>query len=52
MVVSRSFSSGIVRAAMIPGMAQAKELSSGMKAAPFSPTEAISRSIRKAARTM
>ena len=49
---SISRSSSIVRVAMMPGTAQAKLDSSGMKARPDSPTEAIMRSIRNAARTM
>ena len=51
-VVSRSRGSAMVRVAMMPGTAQAKLEISGMKARPFSPTRAISRSIRKAARVM
>ena len=50
MVVSRSRAAGMVRVAMMPGMAQAKLDSSGMKARPDSPTLPISRSSRKAAR--
>ena len=52
MVVSRSFSSSIVRVDMMPGTAHAKLDRSGMKARPDRPTAAISRSIRNAARTM
>ena len=37
-VASRSFRLSIVRVAIMPGMAQAKELSSGMKLLPCSPT--------------
>ena len=42
----------IVRVAMMPGMAQAKELSMGMKLFPCSPTLLMSRSIKNAARAM
>ena len=42
----------MVRVAMIPGTAQAKLDSKGMKARPDRPAWLISRSIRKAARTM
>jgi len=42
----------MARAAMIPGIAQAKLDSSGMKLLPDRPTPAIRRSIRKAARAM
>ena len=42
----------MVRVAMIPGTAQAKLDSNGMNARPDRPTPCISRSIRKAARTM
>jgi hypothetical protein len=42
----------IERVAMIPGIAQAKEESSGMKLRPERPTPAIIRSIRKAARAI
>ena len=52
MVTSRSFGLSMVRVAMMPGMAQAKELSIGMKLLPCSPTLLISRSIRNAARAM
>src|SRR3954449_9439237 len=41
MVARRSFGFSIVRVAMIPGMAQAKELSNGMNALPWSPTPRI-----------
>ena len=51
-VVSRSLGSSIVRVAMMPGIAQAKDDSRGMNARPDNPTPAISRSIMKAARTM
>ena len=50
MVASRSRGEGMVRVAMMPGMAQAKLDSSGMKARPDRPTLPISRSSRKAAR--
>jgi hypothetical protein len=40
----------MVRAAMIPGMAQAKLDKSGMNDLPLSPTPQRSRSMRKAAR--
>ena len=46
MVVRRSRQLGMVRAAMMPGMAQAKLDSSGMKARPDSPTPPIMRSSR------
>lgn len=52
MVVSRSRLLSITRAAMTPGMAQAKLLSNGMKARPCSPAPPMIRSIRKAARAM
>ena len=52
MVTSRSLGVSMVRAAMIPGMAQANELSIGMKLFPCSPTLLMRRSIRKAARAM
>ena len=52
MVVRRCFGSSIVRVAMIPGIAQAKDESNGMKAWPERPAFAITLSIRKAARTM
>jgi hypothetical protein len=52
MVVSRSFSSSIVRVAMIPGTAQAKLDSKGMKARPERPAPLISRSMINSARTM
>ena len=42
----------MVRVAMIPGTAQAKLDSKGMKARPDSPAWLISRSMRNAARTM
>jgi hypothetical protein len=42
----------MLRVAMMPGMAQAKLDSSGMKLRPDRPTPAIIRSIRKAARAM
>ena len=50
MVTMRSRGFWIVRAAMMPGMAQAKLDSSGMKARPDKPTPPIRRSSRKAAR--
>ena len=50
MVTSRARGSAMVRAAMMPGMAQAKLDSSGMNDRPDSPTLPISRSSRKAAR--
>ena len=49
-VARRSRVLGMVRAAMMPGIAQAKLDSSGMKARPDRPTRPISRSSRKAAR--
>ena len=49
-VASRSRRFGIVRVAMIPGIAQENDDSSGMKERPESPTPPISRSSRKAAR--
>ena len=52
MVVSRSRRFSITRAAMMPGMAQANDDSSGMNDLPLSPTRAISLSIRYAARAM
>ena len=42
----------IVRVAIMPGMAHAKELSMGIKLFPCNPTLLIRRSIRKAARAM
>jgi hypothetical protein len=42
----------MVRVAMMPGIAHAKLLRSGMNAFPCSPTPRISLSIRKAARDM
>ena len=42
----------MVRVAMMPGIAQAKLDSSGMKLRPDSPTYAISRSMMNAARAM
>ena len=50
MVARRSRLEGMVRVAMTPGIAQAKEDSSGMNARPDSPTRPISRSSMKAAR--
>ncbi len=52
MVASRSFGLSMVRVAMMPGIAQAKELRSGMKDFPCSPTFPMSRSMMKAARAM
>ena len=49
-VARRSFQLAIVRVAMIPGIAQAKLDSSGMKARPERPTLPIRRSSRNAAR--
>ncbi len=46
MVVSRSRQLGMVRAAMMPGIAQAKLDSSGMNARPDRPTPPIMRSSR------
>ena len=51
-VVKRSRSPSMVRAAIIPGIAQAKLESNGIKALPLSPTLAISVSIKKAARAI
>ena len=50
MVTSRSRGLAMVRAAMMPGMAQAKLDSSGMNDRPDSPTLPMMRSSRKAAR--
>ena len=52
MVVSRSRFWSITRVAMMPGMAQACDESSGMKARPCSPAPPMILSIRKAARAM
>ena len=52
MVTSRSLGLSMVRVAMMPGIAQANELSIGMKLLPCSPTLLISRSMRNAARAM
>ncbi len=52
MVASRSRRLSMTRAAMMPGMAQAKLDSSGMKARPCSPAPPMMRSIRNAARAM
>ena len=49
-VVRRSRGSWIERVAMMPGMAQAKLDSSGMKLRPVRPAARIGRSSRKAAR--
>ena len=49
-VARRSRRFGMVRAAMMPGIAQAKLDSSGMNARPERPTLPIRRSSRKAAR--
>jgi hypothetical protein len=43
MVTSRSFGLSMVRVAMMPGIAQAKELSSGMKLLPCNPDAAHQR---------
>src|SRR5260370_31124643 len=51
-VTSRSLGLSIVRVAMMPGIAQANELSIGIKLLPCSPTLLINLSIRKAARAM
>ena len=50
MVPSRSRGLAMVRAAMMPGIAQAKLESSGMNERPESPTPPMSRSSRNAAR--
>ena len=50
MILSRSLSS--VRAAMIPGIAQAKLLKSGTTEPPLSPTLLINRSMMKAVRAI
>ena len=50
MVAMRSLADGRVRVAMMPGMAQATELSRATKARPSSPAMPMTRSIRKAAR--
>ena len=50
MVTRRSRGFWMVRAAITPGMAQAKLDSSGMKARPDRPTPPIRRSSKKAAR--
>ena len=52
MVARRSRRSGITRVAMMPGTAQAKLESMGMKDWPESPTERIRRSTMKATRGM
>ncbi|MNN50429.1 hypothetical protein D3C81_1650150 [compost metagenome] len=52
MVVRRSRFASITRVAMMPGMAQAKLDSRGMKARPCSPAPPMILSIRKAARAM
>ena len=52
MVVSRSLGLSMVRVAMMPGTAQAKLESKGMKARPERPAPCINLSMRKAARTM
>ena len=49
-VAIRSRTLGIVRVAMIPGIAQENEDSNGMKERPDSPTPPMSRSSRNAAR--
>ena len=50
MVTHRSLGLAMVRAAMIPGIAQAKLESKGMKERPERPTPPINRSNKKAAR--
>ena len=50
MVAMRSGRFGIVRVAMMPGIAQANDDSSGMNARPDSPTPPMRRSSRYAAR--
>ena len=52
MVTMRSRRDSMVRVAMIPGTAQAYDDSSGMNDFPLSPSRAIQRSSRKAARAM
>ena len=52
MVVKRSRRLSMLRVAMMPGMAQAKDESSGMNERPDSPTLAITRSMMNAARAM
>ena len=49
-MASRSRADGIVRVAMIPGIAQANDDSRATNARPSRPAIAITRSIRKAAR--
>ena len=51
MVVMRSRRLSMVRVAMMPGIAQANDDSSGMNARPESPTRPMMRSMMKAART-
>ena len=51
-VASLSFQLSIVRVAMMPGIAQAKEDSSGMNDLPCRPTLVITRSMMNAARAM
>jgi hypothetical protein len=52
MVIKRSLRSSIVRVAIIPGTAQAKEESIGIKDFPESPDHRNIRSTKKAARDM
>jgi len=52
MVMRRSRSLSSVRAAMMPGMAQANELNNGTTEPPLSPTLFITRSMMKAVRAM
>ena len=52
MVAKRARRSSMVRVAIMPGTAQAKLDSRGMKAVPESPTRVSSRSINSAARAM
>ena len=52
MVTRRSLRFSMVRVAMMPGMAQAKLLSMGMKDLPCRPALDMSRSMMKAARAM
>ena len=51
-VANRSRRLSMLRVAMMPGIAQAKEESSGMNDRPESPTRDISRSMMNAARAM
>ncbi len=52
MVANRSRADGSVRVAMMPGTAQATELSIATKARPSSPARPITRSIRNATLAM